>query len=263
MTWITVEEFVQLLESVILAKSVVVIGSNFEEITKTVAFIPQIMAPFSWASSIFSFIPNEMIEVFDNPFPYISGAYRTDFEQYREIRERDNSFPQGIVIINMDDQTVEFTSSSFSLPESDDFIASISALFEDDIKNKKNFSFTMTILKLTQQHIFKTITQPMEKALKCRLDLPNSGTMFNKNDYLKQFTEQNIDFIKELFDSPNFDILIGQISRANTLIQSGHSEEIGGMSKWAANIWDELNQKIVTPIKPSPAELLNVFQPAI
>ena len=262
MTWINVHDYVHLLESVILAKHIVVIGSNYCEITKTVSFIPQIMAPFTWSGQIFSFIPNDMMDIFDYPSPYIAGAYATDFEKYRsEINISDMNVE---VVINMDERIIEFISDTpgVSMTESADFIDSISALF-DDSQNRQNFYFTMTILKLTQSHIFHTITKPMENALECRLDVEHPGTRFIEEKFKEQYSKDNLLFIDNLLHSPNFDILISQMCRVNTVIQSGHAEEVGGLLQWAANIWNELNQKIVTPLKPSPAKLLNIFDPML
>ena len=63
--WIKLEDFLHLISSLLLEKSIFVVGSNAEEIIKTTAFLPQLISPFLWVCPLISILPPNLEEILE------------------------------------------------------------------------------------------------------------------------------------------------------------------------------------------------------
>ena len=249
MSWVQANEFVRLVESVLLGCYIIVYGDNYSEITRTVSFIPQIIAPFSWSYSVLAFVLD--VEFFGSPVPYIAGTYR----KYLENADRD-FLPEDVIFIDVDNHTIDFPEANCKMPCHDDLIISIKPLFTVNI----DFSIVQGILKLTQSRIMSTIIAPMEEALECRLDIKLPGSRFKIDQYNKHFKGDDLAFVERLEESQNFNCLTNKLCRINTHLKQGHGEDLDGLGEWAAAVWKQQNMQTIN--KPvSPTRMLNVFNP--
>jgi hypothetical protein len=252
MQWINTEQYVRLIECLMVGCYFVVTGTNYKEITKTISFLPNIIAPFTWAYTIVSFVPLSMIDTLGSPVPYIMGV----FIDYL----RDVEFDPTTVFIYVDSRTIEFPEQEVRIPERLELIDSIDPLF---LKEETSFVAVQIILKLTQDHIFRTIISKMQDALECRLDVPEPGTTFHTKKFNEQFDDpEDLKFIEQLEEQQIFHCLVCKLCRINTRIHEGNDASLEGLGEWAASIWKMQHQNASLGDKTQVAvNLLNTFDP--
>ncbi|EAY14861.1 hypothetical protein TVAG_411270 [Trichomonas vaginalis G3] len=247
MSWISVDQYIRLLESIMLGSYVLVIGDNFANITKTVSFLPTIIMPFIWTSVIVSFVPESMLEYLDSPVPYIYGAFTKNIKG-RNINEN-------TVVVYIDEKRLDFPPTEIKIPGYLDLKSKLEQPI-NHLKTKMNFETMMKILKITSGHIYDNITKKMEQTLECRLDAPNPGTHFHDKKFLDLYTGEEREFIKELMGSQNFDCIVSKLCLINTGLNLGKGSTLSGLGEWGASIENKSS-----PGKKNPALLLNIFDP--
>ena len=254
MSWVDPEQYVKLVECLLIGYNFIVAGTNYKEITKVISFLPNLIAPFTWSYNVISFVPESIIDFLDSPFPFIDGI----FIKYLPEEKANGS---ETVLIDVDQRTIKFPEETYEMPEREDVIDSMSPIFQNS--DLSDFNNVQSILKLTQDRIFDTIIKNMQNSIECRLDVPNPGTRFNKDKYISQYTDpRDLRFIEKLTESQNFACLINKLCLINTKIKRGIDVALEGLGEWAASIWKMQHQNASFENKNQVAvNLLNRFNP--
>ena len=88
----------------LLERSLLVIGTRYEEVTSCALALLELLAPFKWASAFMPVIPHDMLDFVGSPVPFIAGVVR-DNELDLKIIEEDyrvqNAIADGMTILNL------------------------------------------------------------------------------------------------------------------------------------------------------------------
>lgn len=79
-----------ILMSLLLEYSVLVIGDSYEEVTSCTFALLELLKPYSWASVFIPLLPEEMIEFLSSPVPYIVGMVARDKAHLKKIESDSN-----------------------------------------------------------------------------------------------------------------------------------------------------------------------------
>lgn len=110
---IKISALLVVLKLLLLERSVLVIGRNFEEVTVIASALRDLLDPFIWASAFMPLLPIDMIDFVSAPVPFIAGVVVKseknlhDFE--RDVRVKD-ALSSGLSIVNLWRKKVRVTS---------------------------------------------------------------------------------------------------------------------------------------------------------
>mmetsp|Transcript_3030 Transcript_3030/g.4565 ORF Transcript_3030/g.4565 Transcript_3030/m.4565 type:complete len:1665 (-) Transcript_3030:65-5059(-) len=92
------------LKLLLLERSVLVVGRNFEEVTICASALRDLLDPFQWASAFIPLLPIEMIDFVSAPVPFIAGVVVTNEKEMHhlesDLRVKD-AVSSGLSIVNL------------------------------------------------------------------------------------------------------------------------------------------------------------------
>lgn len=112
LSWITLNDFLQLFTCVCLEYSILVIGTSIENVTRVVSSLEHITFPFSWAYPIITIIPQSLSDVLGSPIPFLYGMYK-NLENLNTIATY--FVPNNTLIIDLDNQSIQWPVDEFPL----------------------------------------------------------------------------------------------------------------------------------------------------
>ena len=74
-----------LLKLLLLERSVLVIGSNTEEVTSCATALLELLDPYKWASAFMPLLPGEMLDFVSSPVPFIAGTIVENSKRLHDI----------------------------------------------------------------------------------------------------------------------------------------------------------------------------------
>jgi hypothetical protein len=74
-----------LLKLLLLERSVLVVGSNTEEVTSCATALLEMLNPYKWASAFMPLLPGEMLDFVSSPVPFIAGTIVENSKRLQEI----------------------------------------------------------------------------------------------------------------------------------------------------------------------------------
>jgi hypothetical protein len=74
-----------LLKLLLLERSVLVVGSNTEEVTSCATALLEMLHPYKWASAFMPLLPGEMLDVVSSPVPFIAGTIVESSKRLHDI----------------------------------------------------------------------------------------------------------------------------------------------------------------------------------
>jgi hypothetical protein len=74
-----------LLKLLLLERSVLVVGSNTEEVTSCATALLEMLDPYKWASAFMPLLPREMLDFVSSPVPFIAGTIVENSKRLQEI----------------------------------------------------------------------------------------------------------------------------------------------------------------------------------
>jgi hypothetical protein len=74
-----------LLKLLLLERSVLVVGSNTEEVTSCATALLEMLNPYKWASAFMPLLPREMLDFVSSPVPFIAGTIVENHKRLQEI----------------------------------------------------------------------------------------------------------------------------------------------------------------------------------
>lgn len=136
-------------------RSIGVFGSNIEEVMKIVIFLPYLVQPFDWISTVLPIIDN--IEIISSPTPGIYGY---------NIRELKNvPVEEEIIIINADTKEVLINQVIYQIPQYDILKPSLLRLFKEMKDNRNQYCQSLEkILTEISSHLYRTIVTHFHEA---------------------------------------------------------------------------------------------------
>lgn len=110
---IKISALLVVLKLLLLERSVLVIGRNFEEVTIVASTLRDLLDPFHWASAFMPLLPVDMIDFVSAPVPFIAGVVVKDDKNLhdfeRDVRVKD-ALSSGLSIVNLWRKKVRVTS---------------------------------------------------------------------------------------------------------------------------------------------------------
>lgn len=93
-----------LLKLLLLERSVLVVGSNTEEVTSCTTSLLELLNPYKWASAFIPLLPHEMLDFVSSPIPFIAGTIVENNNRLQELIN-DNGVREaimsGLSIVNL------------------------------------------------------------------------------------------------------------------------------------------------------------------
>jgi hypothetical protein len=74
-----------LLKLLLLERSVLVVGSNTEEVTSCATALLNMLSPYKWASAFMPLLPGEMLDFVSSPVPFIAGTIVENSKRLQEL----------------------------------------------------------------------------------------------------------------------------------------------------------------------------------
>lgn len=226
--WIKLEDFLHLISSLLLEKSIFVVGSNAEEIIKTTAFLPQLISPFLWVCPLISILPPNLEEILDAPMTIIIGI----------LSRLKNRIPPDSYVIDLDEHKFIKPASMLKLPFHHELKIELrqnSYLFKG---RKDSFSkkHALELLKILKQFISEKLADPVFKSILSNLTTDGSeGSMFISKiycDFFKGKYENYESFIQSLIETTLFGAFKEQNCRNKTRLRSSQDFEIRSYNQW-------------------------------
>jgi len=100
------KELLVVLKLLLLERSVVILGTNMEEVTTCSCAILDLLKPYQWASTFMPLLPPALIDFLSSPVPYITGmvAESSDhlLEMQNDYRVQEAIASDGLSVLNLD-----------------------------------------------------------------------------------------------------------------------------------------------------------------
>lgn len=93
-----------LLKLLLLERSVLVVGSNTEEVTSCATALLEMLNPYKWASAFMPLLPREMLDFVSSPVPFIAGTIVENSKRLQEITHDSGvreAMLNGLSIVNL------------------------------------------------------------------------------------------------------------------------------------------------------------------
>lgn len=93
-----------LLKLLLLERSVLVVGSNTEEVTSCATALLDMLDPYKWASAFMPLLPGEMLDFVSSPVPFIAGTIVENSKRLHEIIHDNgvrDAMLNGLSIVNL------------------------------------------------------------------------------------------------------------------------------------------------------------------
>lgn len=98
-------ELIVLLKLLLLERSVVVLGTNIEEVTSASCAILDLLKPYKWASTFMPILPPSLIDFLSSPVPYITGMVADNGKHLQEMiydyRVQEAIASDGLSVLNL------------------------------------------------------------------------------------------------------------------------------------------------------------------
>jgi len=99
-------ELIVLLKLLLLERSVVVLGTNIEEVTSSSCAILDLLKPYKWASTFMPILPPSLIDFLSSPVPYITGMVADNGRHLQDMindyRVQEAIASDGLSVLNLD-----------------------------------------------------------------------------------------------------------------------------------------------------------------
>ena len=89
-----------LMQLLLLERSVLVIGDNYEEVTACTCSLLDIIDPFKWVSTFIPLLPTEMLGFVCSPVPFIVGCVAENASGLRKIENDTDVVRSFYIVIN-------------------------------------------------------------------------------------------------------------------------------------------------------------------
>ena len=103
---------VTLTNLLLLERSLLILGTNHDEVTSCSLALLSLLAPFKWASAFMPIIPHDMLDFVSSPVPFIAGVVRRTELGLKKIEEDyrvQNAIEEGMSVLNLDSGKVIVT----------------------------------------------------------------------------------------------------------------------------------------------------------
>lgn len=226
--WMKIEDFLCLISSLLLEKTIFVVGSKAEEIIKTTAFLPQLISPFLWVCPLISILPPNLEDILDVPMSSIIGL----------LSRLKNRIPTESFIIDLDERKFIKPESILKLPFHNELKAELkqnSYIFKGrkDSLSKKS---ALELLKIIKKFIKEKLAEPVLKSIMTNLRTDGSeGSMFISKIYFDFFNDKYDkyqSFIQILLETTLFNAFKEQNCRNKTRLSSSQNFEIFSYNQW-------------------------------
>lgn len=190
LSWIDFDVLIILISAMLTERSIGVFGSNIEEVMKIVIFLPYLVQPFDWVSTVLPIIDN--IEIISSPTP---GIYGYNIRELKNVEE-------DIIIINADTKEVLINQSIYQIPQYDVLKPSLQRLFEEMKDSKNQYSQSLEkILTEISSHLYRTIVTHFHEA---QIEVYGEKRI-DKSRLVSSFPDPiDAAFIKEFYDTMLF-----------------------------------------------------------
>ena len=192
MEWISVDNFVQIITSIVLERSILVTGSNVQKVIKTVVLLPQLIVPLFWLCPIVTLLPEDMLGLLDAPMPTIFGLYRKLKRYVTDDR----------VIIDLDTKQVELGENlgRIQLPKRDKLISELRPIWGVKIAQNAMTS----VLNIVRSHLEAVIVEQMQKSTMTKMDANREETGFAEQVFKLRYPKESQPFVAEFMKTQMF-----------------------------------------------------------
>ena len=233
MSWITPDDFIMLLSSILLEHVIIVAGSSMSEVVNTVTYLAQLPCPFSWVLRIVNIIPSDCLELIDSPGGIMCGLMANSLPPRKDLSHH--------VVVNLDKKKIDFVRGTVPILKSGVLLKRLQPFFEDrSIQNIEKF------LRDIEAFLTENIAAPMAGKLKRGVDKEGrSGTDFNLNAFLGLFKGNDEEFIRNFSEGQMFVSFKEQICRTFTKEQKVVRQLQNTFTRWcdgngAPRVQDEM-----------------------
>eukprot|EP00594_Rhizosolenia_setigera_P020591 CAMPEP_0178979282 /NCGR_PEP_ID=MMETSP0789-20121207/25740_1 /TAXON_ID=3005 /ORGANISM="Rhizosolenia setigera, Strain CCMP 1694" /LENGTH=426 /DNA_ID=CAMNT_0020669339 /DNA_START=471 /DNA_END=1751 /DNA_ORIENTATION=+ len=109
---IHVVNLISILKLLVMERSVLLIGTKYEEVTTCTNSLASLLKPYTWENGFMSLLPLEMIDIIEAPIPLIAGFCAPDAKSLKELESNPSvqeAIVHGMSVINLDNGNFTMT----------------------------------------------------------------------------------------------------------------------------------------------------------
>ena len=191
--WVSVDDLLMVISSLLLGRSVLVIGDEMTDIVNTVTFLPQLLYPFSWMCPIVNLLPKEKLDYLDAPVPLLVGLRRSNLPHNQDLSDR--------VVIDLRKKSIRFAPNTTKLIHYDQLKGQLRPIIASRSKER----VTDLLSKLEDFFTDKLARKMAEYLAYGRTKSGDLGTGLDQNGFIEAFSNgAEKEFVEEFTSTQMF-----------------------------------------------------------
>jgi len=106
------ESLLFILKLLLLERSILVLGSDLQDVTACACALIELLKPFEWASAFMPILPRKMLDFLNSPVPFVAGMVVNDAARAVEVKNDERTvvaMADGMSLLNLTTNTLHIT----------------------------------------------------------------------------------------------------------------------------------------------------------